>query len=360
MSKVRHIAILVASLALVACGEGRAPSASAITIPRAAAASASVPPSAEPSPQVKTLNVVRRIPVPGAGPITYGDGSLWIVSKPEWGLTREPNELNADGTPVGELYQVDPVSGDVVAHIPGAIGGFPTTGEGAVWLCTLAGGLQLVTRVDMSTHAVTRFATSDLEEYEPETVLVGGGAVWVGNNWAGEIVKVDPTTLDVVQRIRVSDGDIGGPRSFAAANGSDAWFPISGIGDVVRLDVNESRELSRLDLPDGQIDGVTLAGNVLYVAHENGIARADVAEVGSEKVLNWRREHRPAADLEVGFGSLWAVGGGDGATDDLLRLDPVTLETTGRLSVDDGTSMALTETSVWVRTKGELIEVRPD
>jgi hypothetical protein len=291
--------------------------------------------------------------------MTYGGSSLWIVSKPEWGLTREPDELHADGTPVGELYQVDPVSGDVLAQIPGAIGGFPTTGEGAVWLCTLAGGLQLVTRVDMTTHEVTRFATSDLAEYEPETVLAAGGAVWVGNNWAGEVVKVDPRTLAVVEHIRVSDGDHGGPRSFAVANGSDAWFPVSGIGDVVRLDMDESRETSRLDLPAGQIDGVALDRNVLYVAHETGIARADVAEAGSERVLNWRREYRPPADLEVGFGSLWGVGGRDDATDELLRLDPVTLETTGRVALDAGSSMALTDTSVWVRVKDELIEVSP-
>jgi hypothetical protein len=36
------------------------------------------------------------------------------------------------------------------------------------------------------------------------------------------------------------------------------------------------------------------------------------------------------------------------------------LETTGRLFVDAGTAMALTDTSVWVRVKGELIEVSPD
>jgi hypothetical protein len=84
-----------------------------------------------------------------------------------------------------------------------------------------------------------------------------------------------------------------------------------------------------------------------------------VAETGSEKVLNWRREYRPPADLEVGFGSLWGVGGRDDATDELLRLDPVTLETTGRVALDAGSSMALTDTSVWVRVKDELIEVSP-
>jgi len=291
--------------------------------------------------------------------MTYGGGSLWIVSKPKWGLTREPNELNADGTPVGSLFEVDPESGEVLARVPGAVGGFPTTGEGAVWLCTLAGGLQLVTRVDMRTHEVTRIATSDLDEYEPEAVAVAGGGVWVGNNWAGEIVKVDPETLDVVAHIKVADGEFSGPRSWTAAADHDAWFALSGNGDVVRVDTDKSREVSRVDLPDGVTEGVTLDGDTLYVAHEHGIARVDVSQIGAEHVLNWRREHRAAGDLEVGFGFVWAVGRADDATDEVLRLDPVTLQTTGRLSVDEGTSLALTEASVWVRVEDELIEVSP-
>ena len=55
-----------------------------------------------------------------------------------------------DDLPNGEIYKIDPDTMNVVGTVEHARGGFPTVGQGAIWLINAEFG-QTVTRVDLET-----------------------------------------------------------------------------------------------------------------------------------------------------------------------------------------------------------------
>jgi hypothetical protein len=365
--------LLAVVLVLGACAAtpatSSAPAAPSALPTASATTGSSVIPSPRPSTSatVPALKVARSLDVPGAGPITFGDGSLWVVSKPDWGLTRGPEELK-DGVPVGELLQIDEHSGKVVGRAPGAVGGFPAFGAGAVWLCTLAGGLQVVSRVDAQTLAVRRFHASHAEEPESEALVVARGSLWVGNNWAGEIAQVDPSTLKVVHELRVGDGEVTGPRGMAATDGRSVWFPLSSSAEIVRIDASTGDELSRIDLPDGYIDGIEVANGTLYIAAGQGLFLYDVRDSIAQTFVA-RAPMTWGNAVRYGFGSLWLIRGPRAGTpsdpgpstgpSELLQLDPESLDVTGRMTLDDATALTIGDEGVWLRQKGKLFEILP-
>jgi hypothetical protein len=50
-----------------------------------------------------------------------------------WVIDNKDTKLTPDGTaPAGEMYQIDPGSGDVLDRLPGAVGGWQSVGAGAI------------------------------------------------------------------------------------------------------------------------------------------------------------------------------------------------------------------------------------
>lgn len=305
------------------------------------------------------LSVVREVDVPASGFVVFARGSVWAVA-------RSFDELDRESTkpPPGAMYEIDEASGKILHKIGHAVGGFPAVGEGAIWLCTLWG--QQLTRVDLETRAVERFRSSNMAEYEPEAVVTTPGAVWVGNNWAGEVAKVDARTLKVIDRIAVSDGTEIGPRGVAVSDGTSVWFPLSPSSEVVRIDARTDRQISRMDIGEGYLDALNLDGDTLYAGPPGRLVKIDVREPGKERVTAAAPISGILA-IEHGFGSLWVLrsdvapdADNTFSTAELLRVDPGSLAIQARLPLTDASGgVAVGDQGIWVRVNGKVLEVAP-
>jgi glutamine cyclotransferase len=322
-------------------------------------------PRSAPEPAIPAggLKVVRTVDVPGSGAAFVGAGSLWVVDMAGGSLTD-------DGTaPTGDLYELDPESGQILDRIPGAVGGWPAVGGGAVWLCTAAGGLDVLTRVDLATHEVTRITTSHPRTL-PHGVAVVGDTVWVASTGTGELLLMDPESLVVRQRIRLGGERSGRAPQGLVTDGASVWVSDDN-GVVSRFDGATGVQSSRLQLPakEVRLDGID-AGGTLYANTLRGNSVFEITTgVGTEPdTIGRELSLTPEVDsmlggLTVGPGSVWAA---TVNPDQLLRVDPQSLDIIGHapISAIDHESnvpvaVAASNRAVWVRVDGKVVEVTP-
>jgi len=305
--------------------------------------------------------ITRTIEVPGNGGTFYGDRSLWVVDN-------KNGELTDDGTaPAGELYQIDPESGDVLDRVPGAVGGWPSVGAGAIWLSDV--GLEMLTRVDLASHQVTRIAIHDPKQH-PQGSAVAEGNLWV-NNGSGDLLQMDPQTYRVRQTIHLGEYVNGeAPRSIIT-DGHSLWVS-NDNGLVLRFDGTTGARLSRLQLPLREVlfDGIDTSRHVVY-AHArrgNSVAEIDLDQRGTD----WDgREVSLSANVDsllLGFSagpdSLWAA---TSNPDQLMRIDPDTFEITERMSLpgmnhESNVPVALTAGggAIWIRIQDKVLQLEQD
>ena len=140
----------------------------------------------------------------GAGPLAWADGSLWVAN-----------------TISGTVARIDPGPDRVSHSIPTE--GAPTdlaAGEGAVWVLNgLDGEVQAI---DPRTNAGDR---DDRAAEGSGGIAVGAGYVWVTNSLDVSVTKIDPVGGDVVDTIRLGPPGSGSPESIAV--GDDAVW----VGD---------------------------------------------------------------------------------------------------------------------------------
>lgn len=128
------------------------------------------------------------------------------------------------------LRRLDPDSGQEVSHIPLLPPdakvmllhpGLVWAGAGSLWVVIEA--INALLRVDPTTEEVMQIP---LASTAPATVAVGEGTVWVrdsGEVWTGcsTVFQVDPTTDQVVAQLPVGPG--GAVPGWVNADGRDAW-----------------------------------------------------------------------------------------------------------------------------------------
>jgi len=147
--------------------------------------------------------------VPSAGGVTAPD-SMAVTSSYPQSLVAGLGSLwsYGSGEPSGmEVLRHDAGSGAVVGRIPVPNGvdwhDAPTAavGEGHLWLGM--GDLASVARVDPDAQAVTGIVEVGGYVW---SLTAGGGSVWIGvedDEGAHEVVRLDPTTLEIVDRISI-------------------------------------------------------------------------------------------------------------------------------------------------------------
>ena len=275
--------------------------------------------------------VVAAIPVgtrPGA--ITYGSGSLWIANQDDQTVSRvDPKTLRTLQTiPVGErptglaaaagalwVAESNPNPGSPsvsVSHLDpefdslkrvasiGEVGGpegVAVQGD-EVWAAPSTG---LLTGIDASTGRVTRRIDPNAS---PSGVATGDGAVWLTDNEADNVTRVDPTGL--LTSVAVGNG----PSGIAVGEGA-VWVADSLDNAVVRIN------------PDGPAVTNTIA-------------------VGQS----------PSA-VAVGAGAVWVANSGDGT---VSRIDPRTDSATATIRVGGSPQdLAVTGGRVWVTVDAQSI-----
>jgi hypothetical protein len=317
----------------------------------------------EPASPIKGWRVVRTSEVPGSGSAIVGDGSLWVVNMAAHRLTEDGK------APAGDLYRLDPESGDVLDRIPGGVGGWPAVGGGAVWLSTAAGDLNVLTRVDLVTHEVSRTKTTHPRTL-PHAVAVAGDTLWVPSPHTGELILMDPHSLAVRRRIHLAAPDSGRAPNGAVTDGTSVWVA-DADGVITRFDGATGEQTSSLQLPvhDLGLDGIDVARDVLYAHAADGNTLYQVIggtgrrpdELGAELPLG--STDIRLAGVSVGSDSVWV------ATYDpdlLLRVDQQTFKVTARAPLEGlnhksnvPVAIAATDDAVWVRVDGKVVEVAP-
>jgi YVTN family beta-propeller protein len=296
----------------------------AVLVGRDDSAPVSVPPNSVAAIDPATNEVVTTVPVgPRPGPVTGGDGSLWVGGLEDRSLTR-----------------IDPENGRIVGTI--GLSATPTglaAGFDALWVAHGRSGQ--LSRVDPAFNDVTE--TLDLAGravYAPTgSVALGAGWVWVVFGKA-TLVRVDPAT------VRPSGSTLAGTGSadVVVANGS-LWVSNTGDSNVQRFDPTTFEE--------GPLRPITVGRGPMGIAGGEGavwvaIADDDVViriDPSASSILTIPVGDQPV-DVAVGAGAVWVA---DRRSGTVSRIDPQTNEVVETIDVGNApTGLAVAEGKVWV------------
>jgi streptogramin lyase len=202
-----------------------------------------------------------RIPVGGSpGGIALAGGSIWVGDfRPNGVLTRldpatngvighvvlggQPAGLLGDGDTLwvadyaGSVVRVDTRTNTPVARIP--VGGNPESfalGFGLLWVSNQDGTL---TAIDPATNAVAGGKVTG--DPDLDAVAVGSDALWTTSFYGSTLLKVDPASRKVVQRI-----PLGGEGSGVLVRGGSVWASVYDAGLIVRVDAASGRIVQRI------------------------------------------------------------------------------------------------------------------
>jgi DNA-binding SARP family transcriptional activator/streptogramin lyase len=135
------------------------------------------------------------VPLPSAGAETYGGGYLWVIPGPLTGRTGY-DRVSLIGVRSHRVAQTISVGRETTAIAYGfgsAWIGTYDAGQSSAWLSVVGPG--------SNRPRSLRLETAD--GWGPLAIAVGDGDVWVLTS-AGTVVRIDPETLKVVGRVRLS------------------------------------------------------------------------------------------------------------------------------------------------------------
>jgi YVTN family beta-propeller protein len=163
------------------------------------------------------------------------------------------------------LIRVDPDSGEVVTSVsvPDQVDGLATAG-GEVW--ALSSAAQAVLRIDPATTEIRdRISLAGDVASGPEKFSISAGTdfIWVLNGDAATVAKIDPSLHDVVETYRLPAGR--GSLSLAAGEGA-AWISNGFDGTITRIDEHTSEVASIAVSAYSSPRGVTVAGGLVWVS----------------------------------------------------------------------------------------------
>ena len=154
--------------------------------------------------------------IDGTG-VAIGDGVLWVANGP-----------------AGEVYKMDPVTGEVLLTTAAPDAYYVAVGAGAVWAPNPSG----VSRLDPTTGAVIATipvaAVTDL--------IATDEAVWVTDKEAGTVTRIDPTSNTVVAEITTAAG----AHALAATDGA-VWVTNYRANSVSRIDPATNTVVATID-----------------------------------------------------------------------------------------------------------------
>jgi DNA-binding SARP family transcriptional activator/outer membrane protein assembly factor BamB len=189
---------------------------------------------------------------------------------------------------------LDPASARVTAvlHLgarPEAI----AVADGVLWAANFDD--QTVERVDLRTHAVHTIGTDGAVT----SIAVGAGGLWLGERSGGEVIRLDPTTGQVLARIRVGAGTVGIATGFGSV-----WVSSESAGTVDRIDPADDRVVARLRLRGPA--GIAVAPSGIWVAESFGRSLAEIDPRSNTVAVRIPLDLAPDA-LAYANGDLWAT-----------------------------------------------------
>ncbi|HEX5937975.1 MAG TPA: adenylate/guanylate cyclase domain-containing protein [Actinomycetota bacterium] len=162
-----------------------------------------------------------------------------------------------------QLIRINPATEEVrpVARIPLPVGGSGTSSLAVdrrhLWVATSPGELL---RIDPNGEVTARRSITDgIQE-----IATGEGGVWVADQLAGMILRIDPGTLATLAEIPFS-GNVDAMEVFDG----ELWALDFRTGVLRRISIREDRELEQVDVPS---DATALAVGLdaIWVTYEDG------------------------------------------------------------------------------------------
>ena len=219
------------------------------------------------------------------GPITAGDGALWVGNLDDRNLTRidarsqrPAGTVSLDGrTPTGLTFDrgtvwvahgllgsvslVDAQFGNVASVTPVtrrgvySSAGSVAAGAGAIWA---AFGDATLARLDRATGDVAERTTTD---GSPVGVTAGYGSVWIASAFQSSVQRFSPLSLAAVDRSTVSSR----PSAIVAGFG-DVWVTSAAADLVHRIDIGGGSIRATIEVGDGP-SAIAVGGDSVWVAN---------------------------------------------------------------------------------------------
>jgi YVTN family beta-propeller protein len=249
------------------------------------------------------------------------------------------------------LVKIDPSTNEVVDVI--GVGRFPgkvVSGEGFLWVVNIKD--ETLTRVAPGSGRAD--PVGGLRLRQPTGLTADGGrGVQVGSSEESEVVRVDPGSLEVLERIRVP----GATASFLAAGAGSLWItqPPPGFAEAVpssisRISLLNSSIERRFTSPAGVLPGqIAFGEGASWVANvgDGTVWRIDAA---TNRIKRTRVGSQPT-DVAVGFGSVWVPCLGRNA---VWRLDAPTGEVEAIIPTgNESLAVAAGADAVWVTNQAD-------
>jgi hypothetical protein len=262
----------------------------------------------------------------GPTTIAVGFGSVWV------------------GLGSGEVVRVDPRTGRERARLEGGPTEFVHglgVGHGALWV--LRGRL---TKLDP--RSGTLRDVRGIGSATAFTIAVGKSAVWVADDGANAVTRIDPRRMRRAAVIRVPG------RAFGLAARGRQVLVVSVPGSGPATGPSGRRHLHRIDPETDRLSpplveldcdpGIAIGTTAVWTTDPcaGALVRRHpktLSPVGRVKVPT-------TYGITLGFGSVWLVTG-----DRLLRVNPETLRIAASIAVR-GTSLAIGPDAVWVLSLG--------
>jgi peptide/nickel transport system substrate-binding protein len=249
-------------------------------------------------------------------------------------LTRDELTTIAAGA-VGLLSDSGTLEGSIeVGELPRGV----VQGAGALWVTDQESNS--LVRVDPGTFRVDERIPVGAG---PTGVTTAEGFVWVANTDDRTISVVDPQAHRVVQTIVVGNGPAG-----IVANDDRVWVANSVDATVSEIDAIDGRVIDTYAVGERPV-GVSAVDGAIWVANEqNGTVSRVVSGDGETQVITVGRG--PTA-VAAGRGALWVANAGDAT---VTRIDPSTGTVTATEQLG-GAPVALTiaPSGVWVANPDE-------
>ena len=163
------------------------------------------------------------------------------------------------------LIRVDASSGEVMSNVslPVAVDGLATTG-GDVW--AVSGSAGAVLRLDPLTAEIRdRISMAGAAGPRPQALAISTDSdfVWVLNGDTRTVAKIDPDLQDIVETYRLDVGR--GSLALAAGEGA-AWVSNAFDGTVTRIDGGTNEVASIAVSTDSSPKDVAVAGGLVWVS----------------------------------------------------------------------------------------------
>jgi YVTN family beta-propeller protein len=219
----------------------------------------------------------------------------------------------------------------LLSSAPGAVAG----GAGSTWVADPAAAAVL--RINPVTGAVVdRIPVGG----QPGSIVTGAGAVWVASAVGATVTRINSASETVTQTITLPGSDLA---AIAFGNGR-LWVADSVARELFEIDPMTG-SLERT-LPLGlQPSAVTLGGGAIWVAGYSNATVDKIAPASGHVIGHVHVGNGPVA-LAFGDGSLWVANSLDST---VSRVAPATLAVEATVTVGSGPSaIAVSGPSVWV------------